>query len=95
MTEQSFTAEQLEQAARAILIDHKYSISDIKDQYKQQIYEALIKLSPAFALSYIPESERTPYALKYFSQNQIIEDNLILRKIFKSVWGYFLFWYVA
>ena len=74
MTEQSFTAEQLEQAARAILIDHKYSISDIKDQYKQQIYEALIKLSPAFALSYIPESERTPYALKYFSQNQIIED---------------------
>ena len=57
MTEQSFTAEQLEQAARAILIDHKYSISDIKDQYKQQIYEALIKLSPAFALSYIPESE--------------------------------------
>ena len=41
MTEQSFTAEQLEQAARAILIDHKYSISDIKDQYKQQIYEAL------------------------------------------------------
>ena len=35
MTEQSFTAEQLEQAARAILIDHKYSISDIKDQYKR------------------------------------------------------------
>lgn len=29
MTEQSFTAEQLEQAARAILIDHKYSISRV------------------------------------------------------------------
>lgn len=85
MTEQTFTAEQLEQAARAILIDHQYSISDIKDQYKQQIYEALIKLSPAYALSYIPESERTPalcmeaykrtpYALKYFPQDQITED---------------------
>lgn len=84
MTEQSFTAAQLEQAARAILIDHQYSISDIKDQYKHQIYEALIKLSPAFALSYIPEAERTPdlcmkayertpYALKYFPQDQITE----------------------
>ena len=48
MTEQSFTAEQLEQAARAILIDHKYSISDIKDQYKQQIYEALIETVSSF-----------------------------------------------
>lgn len=85
MTEQSYTAAQLEQAARAILIDHQYSILDIKEQYKHQIYEALIKLSPAFALSYIPEAERipalcmeaykrTPYALKYFPQKQITED---------------------
>lgn len=84
MTEATFAAEQIEQAAKAILIDHQYSISDIKDQYKHQIYEALIKLSPAFALSYIPEAERTPalcmsaygripYALKYFPQDKITE----------------------
>lgn len=71
--------------ARAIVIDHQFTTSVLPEAYKPQVYAAMVNVSPAFGLGYIPEADRTPdlcmqaykqqpLALRYFPKLQISED---------------------